>query len=522
MTLRVLSRSPLLLLLTSSPGNSIQNQDLKKSFEDINNKLKSFQKELQHIHLPLGAGSNNYFLQGKNSEISPIERNAQTSATTQASLDNLAKGKNYQRNNSSSFLKAESPIIRLQSLQEANTKKIRTPSRQIKNPNKETHSPKRHSGGSSTLDIADESPKKIPDTTGHNATQASGSPKSGYKALGFSGIGNGGNIKPTSPKKGDEKLGLEEVKKRLKKIFQFYTTFGDRCNTSNLKSNKFHKMMLDCGVRGQYLTQRELDLLFVAENKHNPNMDYQTFLQLLVKVAENRYHGTIPSREALDRFLKEHMLPLYNSLYQLSDMGVEDIKLKEPIIERVLVILKSVHVLLVKLYQTYFPWEVQTSQQQSIIKQRDEVSLFSLLRDFDVCPALMTKGAVTMIWTEIMETPLHELSRNSRIESMVSFMERDIGTLFTFSRFCTLLVRIASVVYEEYLKAFDFPIGQAEKLTMLLERMDMSTGMQEFERKTCITHNNKTSLLVPKEILEKVCLHTLSSYVHICILVTSR
>ena len=473
-------------------GNSTRNKDLKKSYDDINKKLQNIQNDLQSVRLPLG-GSDNYFLQGEDSQVSPIGSHLQTFGSTLARLD-------YPRNDSRPQFKSDSATMKRQSpmLQGASSVRNGNSSRRSNNSNKEAISPIGFSGTPTLLISDNGSLLKL------NTASGDGSPKKGYSPLGFSGQNIGGNIKPK--KKTDGKMTAEEVRGRLKKVFQFYTTYGDRCNTSGLKSNKFHKMMVDAGIRDQILSQRELDLIFVAENRHKSSMDYDTFLQLLVKIAEQKYQGAVPSSQALDKFLQEHILPLYNNIYRLSDTGIEEAKLKEPIIDRVLVVLRSVHVLLLKLYQTYFPWEVQATQQQSVIRQRDEVALFSLLRDFDVCPALMTKGAVTMIWTEVTETSPNDLSRNPKIESMIPFMEKDVGTLFTFSKFCTLLVRIASIVYNEYLQGFDLPIGQAEKLTMLLERMDMSSGMQEFEKKTCHTHNSKNSLLVPKNLLQKVIL----------------
>ena len=50
-------------------------------------------------------------------------------------------------------------------------------------------------------------------------------------------------------------------------------------------------MMMDAGVRDQYLTQKQLDLLFVAENKHKHNMSFDTFLNLLTKIAKQMYRG---------------------------------------------------------------------------------------------------------------------------------------------------------------------------------------------------------------------------------------
>lgn len=41
---------------------------------------------------------------------------------------------------------------------------------------------------------------------------------------------------------------LAEVKMKLKEIFEFYASFGDRLNTDYLKSQKFHKMMMDAGL----------------------------------------------------------------------------------------------------------------------------------------------------------------------------------------------------------------------------------------------------------------------------------
>ena len=38
---------------------------------------------------------------------------------------------------------------------------------------------------------------------------------------------------------------LQETKRKLKEIFIFYASFGDRLNTTHLKSHKFHKMLQD-------------------------------------------------------------------------------------------------------------------------------------------------------------------------------------------------------------------------------------------------------------------------------------
>ena len=56
-----------------------------------------------------------------------------------------------------------------------------------------------------------------------------------------------------------------ERKAVLSRIFQFYSSFGERTNLRNLRSNKFHKMMQDCGIP---LSKTTLDLMFVSQNHH--------------------------------------------------------------------------------------------------------------------------------------------------------------------------------------------------------------------------------------------------------------
>ena len=61
-----------------------------------------------------------------------------------------------------------------------------------------------------------------------------------------------------------DNIGLDR-KSLLLKVFQGYTSFGERSNLKHLRSNKLHKMMGDCGVP---LDKTTLDLLFVSENRH--------------------------------------------------------------------------------------------------------------------------------------------------------------------------------------------------------------------------------------------------------------
>ena len=78
----------------------------------------------------------------------------------------------------------------------------------------------------------------------------SGSRKTGRKRFNQRKVG-GGMVK-----------GKKDI---LKKVFQFYTSFGERTNLKNMRSNKFHKLVHDAKIP---INKTSLDILFVAENKH--------------------------------------------------------------------------------------------------------------------------------------------------------------------------------------------------------------------------------------------------------------
>lgn len=80
---------------------------------------------------------------------------------------------------------------------------------------------------------------------------------------------------------------IDDIKKKLREIFNYYASYGDRLNISNLKSAKFHKMMQDAKIisnntqhitEGVLMDKKRIDLIFCSVNKHKPNMAFENFL----------------------------------------------------------------------------------------------------------------------------------------------------------------------------------------------------------------------------------------------------
>lgn len=73
----------------------------------------------------------------------------------------------------------------------------------------------------------------------------------------------------------------------------FYTSFGDRFNSSLLKSSKFHKMMNDANIPDSNFGKEKLDILFMKKNRHRPNMKFETFLSLITDVAMEKFRSIL-------------------------------------------------------------------------------------------------------------------------------------------------------------------------------------------------------------------------------------
>ena len=70
---------------------------------------------------------------------------------------------------------------------------------------------------------------------------------------------------------------LNEILSKLKEIFEYYCSYGERLNTKILKSNKFIKLFKEAGLKDNIINQTRLELIYKSENKNNC-MNFEQFL----------------------------------------------------------------------------------------------------------------------------------------------------------------------------------------------------------------------------------------------------
>jgi hypothetical protein len=80
----------------------------------------------------------------------------------------------------------------------------------------------------------------------------------------------------------------------LKQIFEFYCQFGERLNTQYLKSHKFFKFAQDANFYDNNLTKIKLELIYKSQVGNNQLMDFKSFLNSLIKIADFKYNSKNP------------------------------------------------------------------------------------------------------------------------------------------------------------------------------------------------------------------------------------
>ena len=118
----------------------------------------------------------------------------------------------------------------------------------------------------------------------------------------------------------------------LRILFDHYAMLGNRMTVDTIQSQKYHRIMKEAGVYGSqsgpgnYSTnknsqtdkemKKRLDLIFCSVNRNKSNMDFEHFLQTLVKVAEVKFASLENPNRGLKTLIDLHMLPLAARLQQ--------------------------------------------------------------------------------------------------------------------------------------------------------------------------------------------------------------
>ena len=220
----------------------------------------------------------------------------------------------------------------------------------------------------------------------------------------------------------------DEIIERIKTIFSFYASFGDRMNINNLKSNKFHKMMVDASLEVGMEDKKSLDIIFCSHNKHKPNMSFEVFLDVIPDIAKFRYPKFSDDADSISKLIRENLLPLYDKCTTNNEgMNSEQADVSITFEQDTLDIVKGIESTLFEIFIVYFPWEAKSIENGASLGAQSSKAIFKFLSEYDICPTIINKTNAFQIYQNIMGS-------YSQLNSIITLKYR-VGVSFTFPRF---------------------------------------------------------------------------------------
>lgn len=231
---------------------------------------------------------------------------------------------------------------------------------------------------------------------------------------------------------------------------------------------------------------------------------------------------------------------------------------------------------LYEIYKIYFPHEVSISEDEKFIKDSSYKKYLIFLKEFDLCPGLISKTVSFQIFQNEVINPDADTEISENQEYYINLMKKiDIneltkydpknanifGQFLNFFKFIRIIVKIAQVAYDNtnlggYISSkpssaslFDnneislqknslnrnsstpnvlnqnnnnnnisylnshthnnynnnfLNLNLDDKLILTLERIELSEGFLNLEKKTMKTHSNRTACLIPQHILNNL------------------
>ena len=355
---------------------------------------------------------------------------------------------------------------------------------------------------------------------------------------------------------------------KVKRIFEYYSSYGERLNLNLMGSTKFAKFASESGLiksmkvdknmkeESGFITKTELDLIFSSLTKKAKVLSLDLFTKSLVSLSKYYCDRVTKEEESkkdkLKRFLNDLFLPLYNKIFpSLVSNSAKENNNKSALydinncdnfllIDEIVSILENAGVGLYCIYKTYFKHEITiTNNKLNYIKDLSYKNYNLFLKDFDLCPTIVSKSAATLSYHTLLdinilsEEAFFKILSNvdfGKLQSLNSNCSSILGNCFTFFKFVRMIVKLAEISLESLSKEDYEKISNSinnckktnnndfqschdnqlhdlrlfDMLAFIIEKMENSSGFINLEKMTHITHNAKTTFILKKGIVNEI------------------
>ncbi len=330
---------------------------------------------------------------------------------------------------------------------------------------------------------------------------------------------------------------VNEMINKLREIFEYYCSYGERLNTKILKSNKYIKLFKESNLIDNIINQTRLELIYKSQNKNNC-MNFDEFLNSLLKVTEYKYpnyNSQSELKKNLFQMIKEHILPLYNLIIN----GNLDLSINNSVLNNTTIIqqidnidsllysnlteeiLTSIIPILFDIYKVYFPHEISISDNINFIKEKSIKQYFEFLKNFEITPGLLSKSITYQIYKSEISNDNSDLSisnhkdfyqnilKNLDLTSILKYEPNNhniLGQFFIFFKFIRALIKMSQATFIKLENAINLEhtIKKEEMIIMFFQKIELSEGFLNIQKKTNKTHNDKQSIIIQQELLDRI------------------
>ena len=294
-----------------------------------------------------------------------------------------------------------------------------------------------------------------------------------------------------------------DFKHILKKIFGFYASFGGRIGSGNLKANNLFKLIHDASLLDKTtITQTNLDILFRRYSLRKNTIDFDKFLLLVVDIANLKFPD-LKQKDSFVALFSDYLKPLYCDLYRETEVGEHDIMLQAPLDSETVAIIEEIKPALVKIHQTLFASEYLNIEFKAA-KSKSELTLPSFLKDYSLCPFLINLNNGHSLFQEVIDIKKSQIAKSFASSNELA---KDQGIAFTLNRFILYLTRIAINNFTQPSsntqdEDYTTDTSQARQLTLLLEKMEVSQGFDNFKKSASTLFPTNLTLLPVRTLIE--------------------
>ena len=262
-------------------------------------------------------------------------------------------------------------------------------------------------------------------------------------------------------------------------------------------------------------------------------MNFDEFLNSLLKVTEYKYPNNNSQSELkknLFQMIKEYILPLYNLIIN----GNLDLSINNSVLNNTTIIqqidnidsllysnlteeiLTSIIPILFDIYKVYFPHEISISDNINFIKEKSIKQYFEFLKNFEITPGLLSKSITYQIYKSEISNDnsdhkdfYQNILKNLDLTSILKYEPNNhniLGQFFIFFKFIRALIKMSQATFIKLENAINLEhtIKKEEMIIMFFQKIELSEGFLNIQKKTNKTHNDKQSIIIQQELLDRI------------------